>query len=178
MAAPFDGPFWQLPLWRWDRMVLAGVRSHMVSSYYAVPLMLQQRKGLIVNTTWDTGSRNWDYDAYDEVNVFYDTAKTAIDRMIFAMAHQLRPYNIAAITLSPGWMRTEDVLRRFQAGEQRWQEVSGLARSESVEYIGRAVAALASDPDVIRRTGQLFHVADLAREYGFTDVDGRYVPRF
>jgi hypothetical protein len=94
------------------------------------------------------------------------------------MAHDLRPHNIAVVALAPVFMRTEVVLWHFQADEQSWQSVPGLARTESPHYIGRAVAALAADPNVMEKAGRLLEVGDLAREYGFTDIDGRYVPPF
>jgi len=172
----FDAPFWEQPLWRWDKMLMVGVRSHMVTSYFAAPLMLPQRQGLIVNTTVDLGSqRNWDpfLDEHGQFSVFYDTAKTAINRMAFGMAHNLYPYHIAVVALAPGWMRTEDVLRRFKTDDQNWHKVEELRDTESVEYVGRAVVALATDPNVMEKTARILTAGELAREYGFTDTDGR-----
>jgi NAD(P)-dependent dehydrogenase (short-subunit alcohol dehydrogenase family) len=174
----FDRPFWEQPLWRWHKMLDAGVNAGMVASCFAARIMLPQRSGLIVNTVADVGTRNWDLDAFHYVMVFYDTAKTAIDRIAFGMAVDLRPHGIAALTLAPGFMRTEAVLRAFKTDEARWQGTPGLERTETPLYLGRAVAALASDPDVLRKTGRLLRAADLAKEYGFTDLDGRYVPPF
>ncbi len=158
-----DAPFWEQPLERWDAMFTAGARTHFLASRHGVRLMLPQRRGLIVSTT-----------AHDRGlylgNVIYDAAKAAINRMAFGMAAELREHGIAAVALYPGWMRTERVLEYHKPEE--------LARTESVEYVGRAVVALASDPDVMAKTGQTLAVADLAREYGFTDVDGRQVPPF
>jgi len=160
----WDDPFWEQPLWRWDKMFTAGVRAHYTASHFAVPLMLPNHHGLIVNTTfWDRGKCL--------TNLFYDLAKTAINRMAYAMALELREYSIAAVALSPGWMRTEEVMRHDHTPEE-------LARTESVEYIGRAVVALATDPNIMQKSGNTLMVGDLAREYGFTDIDGRQIPPF
>jgi NAD(P)-dependent dehydrogenase (short-subunit alcohol dehydrogenase family) len=167
----FDVPFWQQPLWRWDKMFQAGVRAHFTASRLAAPLMMPRRQGLIVSTTaWDRGKYLG--------NVAYYVAKTAVNRMAYGLALELRAYNIAAVALAPGWMRTEDVLLRFETDEEHWQEVPALRDTESTEYVGRAVAALATDPRVMARSGQTLMVGDLAREYGFTDIDGRAVPPF
>lgn len=170
-ARTFDLPFWEQPLWRWEKMFTAGVRAHYTASRFAIPLMMAPCQGLIINTT------AWDRNKYLG-NVPYDLAKTAINRMAYDMALELREYNIAAVALSPGWMRTEDVLRRYKTDEQNWQKIRELAPTESTQYVGRAVTALATDPDVMRKSGCVLVVADLAREYGFTDVDGRQVPPF
>lgn len=167
----FDAPFWEQPLWRWDKMLTVGVRSHMVTSCFAAPLMIPQHQGLIVNTTVDVRSYNWNLDAYDSIIVFYDTAKTAINRMAFGIAHNLRPYNIAVVALAPGWMRTEAVMSNKPPHTA--PTVEELKKTESVKYVGRAVVALATDPNVMQKTGYLLRVGDLAREYGFTDIDGR-----
>ena len=159
----FDAPFWEQPISRFDKMWTVGVRSHMVTTRFALPLMTPQRRGLIVNTTFDVG------DEYSSrYSVFYYTAKTAINRMSSAMAHNLREqgYDIAVVALSPGWMHTE---RMSPTAED-------LKVMESVELTGRAVAALASDPDVMVKTGRILHTRELAREYDFTDIDGRQPP--
>lgn len=143
---PFFGPFWQQPAWRWDTMFTAGVRAHLLAAQLAAPLLLDRppdRPGLIINTI------AWAYDAYLG-NVLYDTAKAATVRMAFGMAHDLRPHNVSAIAVAPGH----------------------LGASESTTYLGRAVASLAADPDVMTRSGGVYAVGDLAREYGFTDIDG------
>jgi NAD(P)-dependent dehydrogenase (short-subunit alcohol dehydrogenase family) len=145
--APFFGtPFWQQPMWRWDAMFTAGVRATYLTSKHVAPLMLQRQAhepGLIVNTI------AWAYGAYLG-NVLYDTAKSAIARMAFGMAEDLRPHHVAALALALGH----------------------LGVSESPRYGGRAITALASDPALLDRTGQTVAAGDLAREYGFTDVDG------
>ncbi len=167
----FGRPFWEQPLWRWDRMLAAGVRSSLVASYYATPLMLPRRHGLIVNVGLDVGPDDWDLDRHGHINVFYDTAKTAINRMAFGMAHNLRPYGVAAVALAPGWMRTEAVMRDKPPHTR--PSAAQLAQTQSVEYVGRAVAALAADPAVLDKSGQVLRVGEVARAYGFTDIDGR-----
>ncbi len=157
-AADFDAPFWRQPLWRWDRMFSAGVRAHYWASRLAAPIMIAQRHGLIVNTTF------WDRGEYLG-NLPYDLAKATINRMVYGMALELRPHHVSALALSPGWMRTEAVMAHGHTPEE-------LTKTESVEYIGRAVAALATDANILRKSGRVLTAGDLAREYGFTDLDG------
>ena len=104
----------------------------------------------------------------------YDVSKTAINRMAYCMAHDFRKHKVGVIALSPGWMRTEKVLEHFKTDERNWQQVADLKKTESTQYIGRAVVALATDPNVLKKSGQFLEVADLAREYGLTDIDGRH----
>jgi len=160
----FRGAFWEQPLWRWDKMFTAGVRAHYTASRLAAPLMMSQCQGLIVNTTF------WDRGKY-LANLPYDLAKTAINRMAYGMALEMREHNITAVALSPGWMRTEEVIRHNPTPKE-------LKRTESVEYIGRAVAALAADPNVMEKSGSILTVGDLAREYGFADIDGTQPPAY
>jgi NAD(P)-dependent dehydrogenase (short-subunit alcohol dehydrogenase family) len=167
----FDAPIWEQPARHWEGMFTAGVRAHLLASHHAAPLMLPQQQGLIINTTaWLEG--------HYLGNLFYDVAKAAINRMAYGLAHELRPHNIAAVALAPGFMRTERVLQAFQTDEQHWQSVPGMAHTETPFYTGRAVAALAADPDILHKSGQVLMVGHLAREYGFTDIDGRQVPPF
>ncbi len=168
----FDAPFWERGMEHWDSMFDRGVRNHLLSSRLAVPLMLRQGKGLLVTTTF------WDRGQYLKGNLFYDLAKAAMTRLAFGMAEELRPRGIASLAVSPGWMRTEFVLTGHQTDEGHWHERPALARTESPHYLGRAVAALAGDPAVMAKSGGVQLVADLAREYGFTDIDGRQPPAF
>jgi len=163
--ASFAAPFWEQPLSRWEGMFTAGVRATMVSSHFAAPLMLGRPGALIVSTI------AWSYGDFLG-SVPYDTAKGAILRMMFAMAQELRPRGVAAIALAPGFMRTERVMKAYE------KQPFDLSPTESPEYLARAVAALARDPAVIEKTGQVLTVGDLAREYGFTDVDGSQPPPF
>ena len=157
----FDAPFWEQPLSRrWDGMWVAGVRAHLLASQHAAPRMIRARRGLIVSTV------AWAFGAYMG-NVFYDAAKAAIARAMFGMGEELREHGVAAVALAPGFMRTERVLAAHAA------HPFDLSITESPSYLGRAVAALAADPNVLRRTGRLLTAGELAREYGFTDVDGR-----
>jgi NAD(P)-dependent dehydrogenase (short-subunit alcohol dehydrogenase family) len=168
----FDAPFWQQQLKHWDTMFDRGVRNHLLSSRLAVPLMLGQGKGLLVTTTF------WDCGHYLKGNLFYDLAKASMTRLAFGMAEELRPHGIASLAVSPGWMRTEFVLTGHQTDEDHWQERPALARTESPRYLGRAVAALAADPGVMTKSGDVHLVANLAREYSFTDIDGRQPAAF
>ncbi|HEX2009477.1 MAG TPA: SDR family NAD(P)-dependent oxidoreductase [Roseateles sp.] len=169
----FDAPFWERPMSHWDSMFDRGVRHHLLAARHAAPLMIARRRGLIVGTTF------WDRDRYLRGNLFYDLAKAAICRLAFGMAEELRPHGVASLAVSPGWMRTEFILQGHQVDEAHWQERPALARTESPRYLGRAVAALAADPTVLEhKSGAVLRVADLAREYGFTDIDGRQVPAF
>jgi NAD(P)-dependent dehydrogenase (short-subunit alcohol dehydrogenase family) len=163
----FSAPFHEQPLRHWDGMFTAGVRAALVASRFAVSLMLPQKQGLIVNIT------AWDRDKF-LVNVFYDVAKEAINRMTWGMARELRPHNIAAIAVAPGFMRTERVAKAFEsAGNHDYPNFT-----ESPEYVGRAVAALAADRNILEKSGRVLAVGDLAEEYGFQDVDGRRIPAF
>jgi NAD(P)-dependent dehydrogenase (short-subunit alcohol dehydrogenase family) len=168
----FDAPFWEHPLAHWDSMFDRGVRNHLLASRCAAPMMVQQRRGLIVTTTF------WDRDHYLRGNLYYDLAKAAMNRLAFGMAQELRPHGVASLAVSPGWMRTEFVLTGHKTDEAHWRERPALSRTESPRYLGRAVAALTADPRVMEKSGAVHRVADLAREYGFTDVDGRQVEAF
>lgn len=168
----FDAPFWEHPLANWDAMFDRGVRNHLLASRCAAPLLLRQKKGLVVTTTF------WDRDRYLRGNLYYDLAKAAMTRLAFGMAQDFRPHGVASVAVSPGWMRTEFVLAGHKTDEAHWQERPALARTESPRYLGRAVAALAGDAQVMEKTGEVLRVADLALAYGFTDIDGRRVPAF
>ncbi|MFZ5542705.1 MAG: SDR family oxidoreductase [Pseudomonadota bacterium] len=168
----FEAPFWEHDLAQWDSMFDRGVRNHLLASRCAAPLLVTQGRGLIVTTTY------WDRGHYLRGNLFYDLAKAAMNRLAFALAEELRPHGVASVAVSPGWMRTEFVLMGHQTDEAHWQERPALARTESPRYLGRAVAALAADRAVMRKSGSVLRVGELAREYGFTDIDGRQVPPF
>jgi dehydrogenase/reductase SDR family protein 1 len=151
-------PFWQQPLWRWDAMFQAGVRAHYVASQLSAPLMVAQRGGLIVNVSFWAAQKHVG-------NVAYGVSKAATDKLTADTAHELRAFEVAVVSLYPGLVRTEKVM---QAAE--WLDLSN---SESPQFIGRAVVALASDARVMERTGTVLVAAALAEEYGFTDVDGK-----
>ncbi|HEU5420025.1 MAG TPA: SDR family NAD(P)-dependent oxidoreductase [Streptosporangiaceae bacterium] len=153
----FRQPFWEQSMQRWDGMFTGGLRAHLLTARYGIPLMLPRRHGLVIMTTFTMGRKYLG-------NVFYDVAKNAACRAAEVLATELEEHEIAVIALSLGWVRVE---RMARLDEQL------RAQTESPEYAGRAVAALAADPAVTRRSGQALAVGDLAREYGFTDIDGR-----
>jgi len=151
----------------------AGVRAHFLASQHAARTMIPQKRGLIVNTTfWDRGKVL--------THLSYDVAKNAVNRSVYNMALELREFDIAEVAVSPGWMRTESVLRQYGLPiEDTVRDLPPeLKRTESVFYVGRAVVALACDPDVIEKTGKVFPIGDLAQEYGFTDIDGTQPPAY
>jgi NAD(P)-dependent dehydrogenase (short-subunit alcohol dehydrogenase family) len=150
-------PFWEQPAWRWDAMMTAGVRAAYVASQHAARMMVSARRGLIVHVS------SWAGKKYGG-NTVCGLAKTATDRMASDMAHELGSHGVTVVSLYPGLVRTEGVLA---AG------VFDLSNSESPEFIGRAVAALAGDPNVARWSGSVVVAAALAAEYGFTDTDGK-----
>jgi NAD(P)-dependent dehydrogenase (short-subunit alcohol dehydrogenase family) len=160
-------PFWEQPLQQWDRMFTAGVRTHLTASRLAVPLMVPRKRGLIVTTT-----ANLEPLPYMR-NIFYDMAKNAVTRMTRAMALELRDHGIAAVAVAPGFMRTERIVEAFRrAGAEAALDGPG-GPGETPFYLGRAVVALAQDERILEKSGQLLEVGALAREYGFTDVNGR-----
>jgi dehydrogenase/reductase SDR family member 1 len=148
--------FWEQPRWRWDAMITAGARAAFVASQFAARRMVDRQKGLIVHISHWAAQKHIG-------NVLYGVAKAATDKMTSDMAHELRPHNVVVVSMYPGLVRTEAVVA---AG------VFDLSNSESPEFLGRAVAALASDPHADRWSGQVVVAAALAREYGFTDIDG------
>jgi NAD(P)-dependent dehydrogenase (short-subunit alcohol dehydrogenase family) len=157
-AFTWGQPFWEQPLWRWDAMFSAGVRAHYYASQLVAPSMVARRRGLIVHTsTWAAQKHI--------ANVAYGVSKAATDKMIADMAVELRPHGVIAVSLYPGFVRTEKVMEAAA-----WLD---LTNSESPEFVGRAVAALAADPEVLRHTGRVLVAANLAVEYGFTDIDGK-----
>jgi NAD(P)-dependent dehydrogenase (short-subunit alcohol dehydrogenase family) len=151
-------PFWEQPLWRWDAMFGAGVRAHYRASQLAAPSMIARRRGLIVNISFWAAQKHIG-------NVAYGVSKAATDKLSADMAAELKAHGVAVVSLYPGLVRTEKVMESAQ-----WLD---LTNSESPEFIGRAVAALAQDPDVLRHTGKVLVAASLAIDYEFTDVDGR-----
>lgn len=167
-----NAPFWEQPLDHWTSMFDHGVRNHVIACQAAAPLFVRQKRGLVVTTTYR------DRDRYVKGNMFYDLAKWTMSRLAFAVAEELRPHGVTSLAVSPGWMRTEIILAAFQTDEAHWQERPPLARTESPRYVGRAIAALAADSEVHRLTGGVYQVGDLAKEYGFTDIDGRVIPPF
>lgn len=163
-------PFWELSLEKGLLMQQRAVHTHIITSRYAVPLMLSGGQGLIVEVT---DGDNLGYRG----NLFYDLAKVSVIRLAYAMAEELRSHNITALAVTPGFLRSEAVLDHFGVSEQNWQDGAArdphFAASETPFYIGRAIVALAGDPEVGRKSGGVYSSWGLAEEYGFTDIDGR-----
>jgi dehydrogenase/reductase SDR family protein 1 len=153
-------PFWEQPLHRWTSMLDAGVRGAFVAASVAAKIMIPRRSGLIVNISSWAASKHIG-------NVIYGVSKAATNKMTSDMAKELRPHNVAAVSLYPGLVRTEAVLR---AAEEGWFDLSN---SESPEFIGRVIAALWRDPLLLQRSGQVLVAAAIASELGVQDVDGK-----
>ncbi|WP_181796448.1 SDR family oxidoreductase [Streptomyces sp. WELS2] len=169
---------WNTPVWEHDldsglRLLRLAVETHAVTSHYALPLLLRRPGGLVVEVT--DGTAEYNRDTY-RVNFFYDLAKASVLRMAFALGHELGPRGATAVALTPGWMRSEIMLDEFGVREENWRDALDrephFAISETPRFTGRAVAALAADPDVARLNGQSLSSGGLARVYGFTDLDG------
>ncbi|MFF0850572.1 SDR family oxidoreductase [Streptomyces sp. NPDC003388] len=169
---------WDTPVWEHDldnglRLLRLAVETHAITSHFALPLLLRHPGGLVVEVTDGTADHN--RDTY-RVNLFYDLAKASVLRMAFALGHELGPRGASAVALTPGWMRSEIMLDAFGVREDNWRDALDrephFAISETPRYTGRAVAALAADPGVSRFNGQSLSSGGLAREYGFTDLDG------
>ncbi|MGP2436364.1 SDR family oxidoreductase [Streptomyces sp. JW3] len=169
---------WEVPVWEHDldrglRLLRLAVETHAVTSHHALPLLLRRPGGLVVEVTDGTAEYNRDH---YRVSFFYDLAKTAVLRMAFALGHELGPRGATALALTPGWLRSEIMLDHFGVREENWRDAlpatPHFAISETPRYVGRAVTALAADPDVARHNGRSRSSGGLAREYGFTDLDG------
>lgn len=154
----WNKPFWQQPVFRWDSMFSAGVRAHFVASRLAARQMVEQRGGLIVNISFWPAQKH-------VANVPYGVAKAATDKMTRDMAHELKEHGVAVLSLYPGLVRTEKVMEAAAYLD--------LSNSESPQFIGRAVAALATDPTILAVTGSIVVAAACAVKYGIVDVDGR-----
>jgi NAD(P)-dependent dehydrogenase (short-subunit alcohol dehydrogenase family) len=169
---------WESPVWEHDldnglRLLRLGVETHAITSHHALPLLLRHPGGLVVEMT--DGTDTYNRTTYRN-SFFYDLAKTSVLRMAFALGHELGPRGATAVALTPGWLRSEMMLDAFGVREDNWRDaldkVPHFAISETPRYVGRAVAALAADPDVARWNGQSLSSGGLAQVYGFTDLDG------
>lgn len=169
---------WQKTVWESDlayglHTLRLAVDTHAITSHFALPLLIKSPGGLVVEVTDGTDEYNA---AHYRNSFFYDLAKGAVSRMAFALAHELRPHNATAVLLTPGWLRSEFMLDEFGVTEANWRDATSFqphfAISESPAFVGRAVAALAQDPDVARWNGQSLSSGHLAKVYGFTDLDG------
>jgi NAD(P)-dependent dehydrogenase (short-subunit alcohol dehydrogenase family) len=169
----WDKPLWEHSLEDGLRLLRLAVDTHIITSHHALPLLIERPGGLVVEVT--DGTADYNADRY-RVSFFYDLAKASAIRMAFAQAQELRPHGCTAVALTPGWLRSEIMLEIYGVAEENWRE--GAKRqphfviSESPAYIGRAIAALAADPEAMRFSGQSLSSGGLAQVYGFTDVDG------
>ena len=174
---------WESSLDTGLRTLRRAVDTHAITSHFAIPLLIKTPGGLVVEVTDGTDEYNG---THYRVSFFYDLAKAAVNRMAFALAHELPPYNATAVSLTPGWLRSEAMLEAYGVTESNWRDATTrsphFAISESPAFVGRAVAALAQDPNVSRWNGKSLSSGQLAKVYGFTDLDGsqpdawRYVP--
>jgi NAD(P)-dependent dehydrogenase (short-subunit alcohol dehydrogenase family) len=178
---------WNTPIWEHDldaglRILRLGVKTHLITSHYLLPLMIQQPGGLLVEVTDGTTEYNA---ANYRISVFYDLAKTAVNRLAYSQGHELAPHGATAVAITPGWLRSEMMLDAYGVTEGNWREAMNsnrtdgypsapppFANSESPRYVGRAVAALAADPDRGRWNQKSVTSARLASEYGTVDIDG------
>jgi NAD(P)-dependent dehydrogenase (short-subunit alcohol dehydrogenase family) len=169
---------WSTPVWEHDlsaglRMLHRAVDTHLITSHAALPLLIRNPGGLVVEMTDGTAEYNANH---YRVNTFYDLAKVAVTRLAFAQSHDLAPHGATAVALTPGWMRSEAMLDAFGVTEETWRDAveraPHFAISETPRFVGRAVAALVADPHRNRYTGRSLSSGGLAQEYGFTDLDG------
>jgi NAD(P)-dependent dehydrogenase (short-subunit alcohol dehydrogenase family) len=170
---------WNKTVWEHDlsdglRMLRLGIDTHLITSHFALPLLIREPGGLVVEMT--DGTREYNTENYRNP-AFYDLAKYAVLRLAYAQSEELAPHGCTAVALTPGWLRSEMMLDNFRVTEENWRDGAAInphfaAISESPRFVGRAVAALAADPDVHSKNGGSFSSGGLAPEYGFTDVDG------
>ena len=169
----FDTPLWEHDLDNGLRLLRLAVDTHLITSHHALPLLIRRPGGLVVEVTDGTAEYNADH---YRVNAFYDLAKTSGVRLAWTQAQELQPHGCTSVALTPGWLRSEAMLDIYGVSESNWRDATGRSPdfciSETPAYVGRAVAALAADPEVSRWNGQSLSSGGLAQEYGFTDVDG------
>ncbi|BBX08089.1 SDR family oxidoreductase [Mycolicibacterium aichiense] len=183
-----EPPQWNRPIWELDiadglRILRLGIDTHLITSHALLPLMVGRPGGLLIEMTDGTAEYNA---ANYRISVFYDAVKSAVNRMAFALGHELTPYGATAVAVTPGWMRSEIMLEHFGVAEENWRLAleddradggptapPGFAESETPRYVGRAIAAIAADEDRSRWHQRSVSAGDLARAYGFVDVDGR-----
>ncbi|MEV7550280.1 SDR family oxidoreductase [Amycolatopsis sp. NPDC089917] len=164
---------WESTLDTGLRTLRLAVDTHAITSHFAIPLMIRRPGALVVEV--NDGTTGYNAENY-RVSFFYDLAKTAVNRMAFALAHELAAHGGTAVAVTPGWLRSEAMLDAYRVTEENWRDATKVqphfAISESPAYVGRAVAALAGDTDVARWNGKSMSSGELAKEYGFTDLDG------
>lgn len=181
-------PEWNTPIWELDlakglRILRLAIDTHIITSKYLLPLLISKPGGLLVEVTDGTTKYNA---SHYRISVYYDLAKVAINRLAFSQGHELAPYGATAVSITPGWLRSEMMLENFAVTENTWREALDTARaqrgqpvappdfalSETPRYVGRAIASMAIDPERKRWNQQSVSSGELARVYGFTDVDG------
>ena len=169
---------WNVPVWEHSlegglRMLRLAIDTHIITSHFALPLLIKKPDGLVVEMTDGTAEYN---DTKYRLSLFYDLAKTSVIRMAWAQAQELRPHHCTAVALTPGWLRSEKMLENYGVSEANWRDATAkqphFIITETPQYVGRAVAHLAGDPEVARWTGQSLSSGELAKVYGFTDLDG------
>lgn len=176
-------PVWEHSLEKGLRLLRLAIDTHIITSHFALPLLIRKPGGLVVEMTDGTAEYN---ETHYRLSLFYDLAKVSVIRMAWAQAQELRPYDCTAVALTPGWLRSEMMLDHYNVTEENWRDATKLQPhfiiSETPRYSGRAVVALAADPEAARWNGQSLSSGQLAKVYGFTDLDGsqpdawRYVP--
>jgi NAD(P)-dependent dehydrogenase (short-subunit alcohol dehydrogenase family) len=174
LLAEWNKPVWEHDLDKGLRMLRLAIDTHLITSHFALALLVRRPGGLVVEMT--DGTLEYNAEHY-RLSAFYDLAKWAVIRLAFAQSRELAPRGCTAVALTPGWLRSEMMLDTYGVTEENWRDGAATnphfaAISESPRFVGRAVAALAADPEVERRNGGSFSSGGLAREYGFTDVDG------
>jgi len=168
--ADFGKPIWELTPGNGFKMIERAIYTHIITGRYGIPLMLENKQGLVVEIT------DGDTDSY-RGEFYYDLVKHTVIRMAFGMSEELKPHNIAAVAVTPGFLRSETMLEYFGVTEENWQ--AGVKKdphwiaSETPYFVGRAVAALAADPKIMEKTGKALSSWGLSAEYGFSDIDGR-----
>ncbi|PSK97374.1 NAD(P)-dependent dehydrogenase (short-subunit alcohol dehydrogenase family) [Murinocardiopsis flavida] len=168
----FNTPIWEHPLDEGLRSLRLAVETHLITSHHLVPLVIRAG-GLVVEVGDGTTEYN---DAFYRESMFYDLSKVAANRMAYGLAEELRPHGCAAVAITPGWLRSEEMLDLFGVAEENWRDAVAaqphFCISETPRFVGRAVAALAADPDRARWSGGSVSSGGLAKVYGFTDLDG------
>jgi NAD(P)-dependent dehydrogenase (short-subunit alcohol dehydrogenase family) len=169
----WNTPVWKHDLWNGLRMLELGVHTHLITAHFALPLLIERPGGLLVEVTDGTQEYNA---VHYRINPFYDLAKVAVTRMAWAHARDLAPHGATSVAVTPGWLRSEMMLEAFGVTEDNWHDaitqVPHFVISETPHFVGRAVVALAADPERARWNGQSVSSGKLAKVYGFTDLDG------
>jgi NAD(P)-dependent dehydrogenase (short-subunit alcohol dehydrogenase family) len=181
--ADWNKPVWEHDLQKGFRILRLAIDTHIITSHFLLPLLIGKPGGLLVEVTDGTAAYNA---SHYRISIFYDLAKTAVNRLAFSQGHELAAFGATAVAITPGWLRSEMMLEAYGVSEENWRDAldparaarglpvapAGFSHSESPRYVGRAIAALAADPQLHRWNQQSVTSGQLASEYGFTDVDG------